>query len=107
MLHRCRGGIVYLPGQAGTVQEIFQAVTENFYAADPALVAPMILVGIEYWTQTYPAWELLQRLGEGRALGDVIHCVDDVASAAALLLREDRPAGVTEPVVTARVRADV
>ena len=34
LLHRCRGGIVYLPGQAGTVQEIFQAVTENFYAAD-------------------------------------------------------------------------
>ena len=34
LLHRCRGGIVYLAGQAGTVQEIFQAVTENFYAAD-------------------------------------------------------------------------
>ncbi len=30
LLHRCRGGIVYLPGKAGTVQEIFQAVTENF-----------------------------------------------------------------------------
>jgi predicted Rossmann-fold nucleotide-binding protein len=86
LLHRCRGGIVYLPGQAGTVQEIFQAVTENFYAADPALVAPMVLVGTDYWTKTYPAWELLQRLGEGRALGEVIHCVDDVDSAVALLL---------------------
>ena len=88
LLHRCRGGIVYLPGQAGTVQEIFQAVTENFYAADPALVAPMILVGTDYWTRTYPAWNLLQRLGEGRALADVIHCVDDVTSAAAILLAE-------------------
>ncbi len=87
MLHRCRGGIVYLPGQAGTVQEIFQAVTENFYAADPTSVAPMILVGVDYWTQTYPAWDLLQRLGAGRPMGHVIHCVDDVASAAALLLR--------------------
>ena len=29
LLHRCRGGIVYLPGLAGTVQEIFQAVTET------------------------------------------------------------------------------
>ena len=54
LLHRCRGGIVYLPGQAGTVQEIFQAVTENFYAADPALVAPMILVGTDYWTRDLP-----------------------------------------------------
>ena len=87
LLHRCRGGIVYLPGQAGTVQEIFQAVTENFYAADPTSVAPMILVGVDYWTQTYPAWDLLQRLGAGRPMGHVIHCVDDVASAAALLLR--------------------
>ena len=37
LLNRCRGGVVYLPGQAGTVQEIFQAVTENFYAADASL----------------------------------------------------------------------
>ena len=45
LLHRCEGGIVFLPGQAGTVQEIFQAVTENFYAADASLIAPLILVG--------------------------------------------------------------
>ena len=50
LLHRCRGGIVFFPGQAGTVQEIFQAATENFYAAGPTLVAPMILVGVDYWT---------------------------------------------------------
>ena len=49
---------VYLPGQAGTVQEIFQAVTENFYAADASLVVPLILVGREYWTDVYPAWPL-------------------------------------------------
>ena len=85
LLHRCRGGIVYLPGQAGTVQEIFQAVTENFYAADASLVAPMVLVGVEYWTRTYPAWPLLQALGEGRAMGDVVHCVETVEEAAALV----------------------
>lgn len=27
LLRLCRGGIVYLPGAAGTVQEVFQAVT--------------------------------------------------------------------------------
>ncbi len=86
LLHRCRGGIVYLPGQAGTVQEIFQAVTENFYATDASRVAPMILVGIGYWTERYPAWPLLQRLGEGRPMGEVIHCVDDAPAAAELLL---------------------
>jgi predicted Rossmann-fold nucleotide-binding protein len=85
LLHRCRGGIVYLPGQAGTVQEIFQAVTENFYAADASLVAPMVLVGVEYWTTVYPAWPLLQRLAAGRPMGTVVHCVDTVEEAAGLL----------------------
>ena len=85
LLHRCRGGIVYLPGQAGTVQEIFQAVTENFYAADAGQIAPMILIGIDYWTTRYPAWPLLERLGHGRLMGKVVHCVDDVADAIDLL----------------------
>ena len=89
LLHRCRGGIVYLPGQAGTVQEIFQAVTENFYAADRTRIAPMVLVGTDYWTIRLPAWPLLQRLAEGRAMADAVHCVDDVAEAAELLLTRD------------------
>jgi predicted Rossmann-fold nucleotide-binding protein len=85
LLHRCGGGVVYLPGQAGTVQEIFQAVTENFYAADASLVTPLILVGREYWTAVYPAWPLLQRLGTDRPMGEVIHCVDDVKEAVDIL----------------------
>jgi predicted Rossmann-fold nucleotide-binding protein len=85
LLHRCVGGIIYLPGQAGTVQEIFQAVTENFYAADTSLVAPLILVGQHYWTEIYPAWPLLQQLGAGRPMGELIYCVDDVHEASKLL----------------------
>ena len=85
LLHRCRGGIVYLPGQAGTVQEIFQAVTENFYAADAAEIAPLVLVGVDYWTEQLPAWPLLQRLAADRPMAGAIHCVDDIAEAADLL----------------------
>ena len=85
LLNRCRGGVVYLPGQAGTVQEIFQAVTENFYAADATLVTPLILVGRQYWTDTYPAWPLLHRLGANRPMGELIHCVDSVKEAADIL----------------------
>jgi predicted Rossmann-fold nucleotide-binding protein len=85
LLHRCVAGVVFLPGQAGTVQEIFQAVTENFYAADASLTAPLILVGCQYWTDTYPAWPLLQRLGTGRPMSELIHCVDDVHEASSLL----------------------
>jgi predicted Rossmann-fold nucleotide-binding protein len=91
LLSRCRGGVVYLPGRAGTVQEIFQAATENFYAADASLIAPLILVGRQHWTDTYPAWPLLQRLGDGRPMGELIYCVDDVYQAASLLTAESRP----------------
>jgi predicted Rossmann-fold nucleotide-binding protein len=88
LIHRCGGGVVYLPGMAGTVQEIFQAVTENFYAADVSLVTPLILIGREYWTEVYPAWPLLQQLGEGRPMGELIFCVDDVKEAIDLLTAE-------------------
>jgi predicted Rossmann-fold nucleotide-binding protein len=85
LLHRCEGGVVFLPGQAGTVQEIFQAANENFYAADASLIAPLILVSRQYWTDTYAAWPLLRRLGAGRPMGELIYCVDDVHEATQLL----------------------
>lgn len=81
LLHRCRGGIIYLDGAAGTVQEIFQAVTENYYAADPALIAPLVLVGVEHWTDRLPAWPLLSSLAAGRPMESSIHLVDSVAEA--------------------------
>ena len=94
LLHRCRGGIVYLPGQAGTVQEIFQAVTENFYAADADLVAPMVLVGMDYWTERPAGLAAAAAARGGPADGATTsHCVDDVAAAAALLLRRGRLPG--------------
>ncbi len=34
ILRLSRGGIVFAPGLAGTVQEIFQAATKTFYATD-------------------------------------------------------------------------
>jgi predicted Rossmann-fold nucleotide-binding protein len=86
LLHRRGGGVVFLPGGAGTVQEIFQAVTENFYAADPSLVTPLILIGREYWTAVYPAWPLLQRLAADRPMADSIFCVDDVKEVIDLLI---------------------
>jgi hypothetical protein len=67
------------------VREIFQAVTENFYAADATLIAALILVGRQYWTETYPAWPLLRRLGADRPMGESIHCVDSVKEATDLL----------------------
>ncbi len=89
LLHRCRGGIVYLGGAAGTVQEIFQAVTENYYAADESLVAPMVLVGKKYWTEHLPAWPLLRGLAEGRPMARNVHLVDTVDEATRVLVHAE------------------
>ncbi|GAA1562372.1 LOG family protein [Kribbella lupini] len=84
LLSRARGGIIYLPGAAGTVQEIFQAVTPNYYG-DPATQVPMVLVGIEHWTSRLPVWPLLQSLADSRPMASSVHLVDTIEDAATLV----------------------
>lgn len=82
LLRLCGGGLVFLPGAAGTVQEVFQAVTPNFYAAEADAVVPLVMVGAKFWTETVPAWPLLHALAAGRSMADRIHLVDSVDEAA-------------------------
>ncbi|WP_329001351.1 LOG family protein [Kribbella sp. NBC_00709] len=82
LLGRARGGIVYLTGAAGTVQEIFQAVTPNYYG-DPATQIPLILVGTDYWTTQLPVWPLLQCLAAEHPMP--LHLVDTIDEAASLI----------------------
>lgn len=84
LLQVCDAGIAFLPGAAGTVQEVFQDACENYYA-DESSVAAMVLVGHTYWTETFPAWPLLRALARGRAMESRVHLVDTVDEAAALL----------------------
>jgi predicted Rossmann-fold nucleotide-binding protein len=87
LLHLSRSGIVFLPGSAGTVQEVFQAACENYYA-EPAQVAPLVLVDKDYWTSRLPAWPLLDALGSGRPLGPKLHLVDSTEEVVPTLLQE-------------------
>jgi predicted Rossmann-fold nucleotide-binding protein len=84
LLEVCDAGIVFLPGAAGTVQEVFQDACENFYADETSL-ASMVLVGRTYWTETLPAWPLLKALARGRAMEDHVHLVDSVEEATELM----------------------
>ena len=84
LLRRCVGGIAFLPGAAGTVQELFQDACENYYA-EPPMVAPMVLVGGEHWTTDLPAWPLLRGLAAGRPMASRIHLAGTVADAVGLL----------------------
>ncbi|MFF0270530.1 LOG family protein [Kribbella sp. NPDC004536] len=82
LLSRARGGIIYLPGAAGTVQEVFQAATPNYYG-DAATQIPLILVDINHWTNTLPVWPLLQSLATNRSMS--IHLVPTIEEAAKLV----------------------
>jgi predicted Rossmann-fold nucleotide-binding protein len=89
LLHRARGGIVYLPGAAGTVQEIFQAVTPNYYG-DAATQVPMVLVGTEHWSKHLPVWDVLRSLGRDRHMEHSVHLVDTIDEVAELVGAQPR-----------------
>lgn len=84
LLERCQGGIVYLPGAAGTVSEVFMDACENYYAA-PENIAPMVLVGRHQWTEILPTWPVLTSLAAGRNMREHIHLVDTIDEAVTLL----------------------
>jgi len=84
LLRHCDAGIVFLPGAAGTVQEIFQDACENYYA-DEATVTPMVLVGTRYWTEQVPAWPLLRALAGSRPMAGRVHLVEGVDDAVAVI----------------------
>ncbi|MEW1820773.1 Rossmann fold nucleotide-binding protein [Arthrobacter sp. NPDC080031] len=84
LLELCNGGIVFLPGSAGTVQEIFMDACENFYGA-PETVTPMVLVGRDHWENKYPAWPMLQSLAAGKVMERRIFLVDSVEEALAVV----------------------
>jgi predicted Rossmann-fold nucleotide-binding protein len=80
LLARSTAGVVFLPGAAGTVQEIFDNATPNYYESrgEPT---PMVLVDREHWTRHLPAWPLLRSLAEGRAMESRIDLVDRIEQA--------------------------
>jgi predicted Rossmann-fold nucleotide-binding protein len=85
LLRHAPGGLVCLPGAAGTVQEVFQAVTPRFYALPGEPIPPLVLVGVDYWTQVQPAWPLLSALADARPMAAAIHLVDHMSDIPALL----------------------
>ncbi len=85
LLQVCRAGIVFLPGAAGTVQEVFQTACTN-YSATRSEVTPMVFVGRRHWVETLPVWPLLEALAAGRPVEHRIHLVDDPDEVQGLLL---------------------
>jgi predicted Rossmann-fold nucleotide-binding protein len=86
ILRLARGGIVFAPGRAGTVQEIFQAATKTFYGSDGASGA-YVFLDTKFWA-TLPAPDLLRTLLSSTPAGDLtslVRVTDDIDEAVSLL----------------------
>ena len=70
-------GVVYTPGMAGTVQEVFMDATQNHYATF-GVVSPMVFLDSEYWADDrLAAPKLLRQLAGGRPYSEMIAVLDD------------------------------
>jgi predicted Rossmann-fold nucleotide-binding protein len=77
-------GIIFSQGKAGTIQEVFQDATQNYYRTFNR-VSPMVLFGRAYWTKTYPIKAVLDKLFVGFP-EQVVHITDDVDEAVGFIV---------------------
>ena len=72
-----KGGIIYSPGSAGTMQEIFQDAVQNHYLSF-GYASPMIFLGISYWEKEMPVYPMLQQLSmQGKYHNLMLTITDD------------------------------
>jgi predicted Rossmann-fold nucleotide-binding protein len=89
LLALAQQGIIYFEGRAGTLQEIFQDSNQNYYRSFGCF-SPMVLVGMNYWTETLPALPLLQKLFSPSDFSKYVLVTDDLDAAAAFIERFER-----------------
>ena len=61
LLAIAKGGVIFAPGSAGTIQEIFQDATQNHYLSF-GYASPMVFLNKEYWTVQRPILPLLEKM---------------------------------------------
>ncbi|GAB7191961.1 hypothetical protein NUM3379_26690 [Kineococcus sp. NUM-3379] len=95
LLALATNGIVYTPGRAGTLQEVFQDAAQNYYATEDSPFAPMVFLGVEFWTRTLPVDALLESLfalgGQRERYREMVLFTDDL-DAVVEFLTAKRPA---------------
>ena len=85
LLALAKGGVVFSPGSAGTMQEIFQDAAQNHYKTF-GFASPMVFLGRDYWTRQMPVYPMLETLlAEGKYRNLMLTLTDDIGEAAAAL----------------------
>jgi predicted Rossmann-fold nucleotide-binding protein len=78
-------GVIYAPGSAGTIQEVFMDAAQNHYETVGA-ASPMVFFGRDYWTEEKPVYPLLETLAEGTPYADELAVTDAVDRAVAAIV---------------------
>lgn len=86
LLAHAKGGVIYTPGSAGTIQEIFQDATQNHYGSYD-IISPMIFYNKTYWTNEKPVYPLLKKLSEGHTYESLLSVSDSAADIVDTLVR--------------------
>lgn len=55
------GGLIFMPGSAGTLQEVFQEAVQNHYLVYGES-SPMIFVGKDFWTKEVPVMPFIEHM---------------------------------------------
>ncbi len=68
-------GVIFAPGNAGTIQEVFQDAAQNHYKSF-GIASPMIFLGRGYWKWDKPVFPLLTQLAAGKEYSSLIGISD-------------------------------
>lgn len=80
-------GVVYAPGSAGTLQEIYQDAAQNYYRSVGGIFSPMIFLDTDQiWTAKFAVDTTLQRLFKPEDYRSMVEFVDDPGAAVSAIL---------------------
>ncbi len=77
LLAIAKGGVIFSPGSAGTIQEIFQDATQNHYLSF-GIASPMVFLDSHYWTVERPVYPLLKSMDNDGKYQNMILSLHDL-----------------------------
>lgn len=63
LLAIAKGGVIFTPGSAGTMQEVFQDLAQNHYESY-GYASPMIFLNKDFWTKQRPIYPIIELMSE-------------------------------------------
>ncbi len=69
LLALAKGGVIFTPGSAGTMQEVFQDLAQNHYESY-GYASPMIFLNVDFWTKARPIFPIIQQMSDN---GDLMN----------------------------------